>query len=179
LGKGKVQHEKKRKLKKSEIQANKYYSAPVSTKENGLVTKFKFKNDTQKIPTKKSIEEEEFQKSLKADTSGPKMKESESGTRKSAKDEAHMSEMQLSKFDISMPKNEDIQKIFSDAVNSPSDKVIHMSVINSLDNFEEEKEKSSNNSNSNSNKAAVPILDFTNLPSDKKSKTSEYTFDQD
>ena len=94
LGKGKAQHEKKaKKLKKSEIQANKYYSAPVSTKENGLVTKFKFKNDTQKIPTKKSIEEEEFQRSLKANESGPKIKESDSGIRKSAKDEAHESEI--------------------------------------------------------------------------------------
>lgn len=63
LGKSKGQNEKQKtkKLKKSEIQTNKYYSAPVSTKENGLVKKFKFKNDTQKLNTKQSIVEDEFE----------------------------------------------------------------------------------------------------------------------
>lgn len=39
------------------IKADKYFSAPVSTKENGLVTKFKFKdvkNNTGKLKIKKS-----------------------------------------------------------------------------------------------------------------------------
>lgn len=82
-----------------------------------------------------------------------------------------------------MPKNQDIQRIFSDGVNSPSDKVVHMSVINSFDNFEEFKKSSDSerrhyldNQSDNigqanamikdavANKAAVPILDFTQLP---------------
>lgn len=43
--------------KDGKVKKNKYFSAPVSTKENGLVTKFKFhdkKNDTQKLVAKDS-----------------------------------------------------------------------------------------------------------------------------
>lgn len=43
--------------KSKTMKTNKYYSAPVSTKENGLVTKFRFqdkKNDTQKLKSKDS-----------------------------------------------------------------------------------------------------------------------------
>jgi hypothetical protein len=99
-----------------------------------------------------------------------------------------------------MPKNEDIQRIFSAATNSPIDKIRHISVINSYDNFEEEKKsdfdeykRSLREGNSEgaslagpdkSSKAAVPILDFTNLPSDKKKKSintlsHEELFDKD
>ena len=39
-------------------------------------------------------------------------------------------------FDINF-KSMEAEKIFSDALNSPSEKVTHMSVINSSDNFEE------------------------------------------
>jgi hypothetical protein len=99
-----------------------------------------------------------------------------------------------------MPKNEDIQRIFSAATNSPIDKIRHISVINSYDNFEEEKKsdfdeykRSLREGNSEgtsltgpekSSKAAVPILDFTNLPSDKKIKSittlsHEELFDKD
>ena len=91
------------------------------------------------------------------------------------------------------PKNDEIQKLFSSEVgNSPSQKVIHMSVINSTENFEEDKHNAYNRntneqdmfkdnisdslpdqSNSSSNKpgsakAAVPILDFTGLPETNK-----------
>lgn len=46
--------------KSSNYAQNKYFSAPVSTKENGLVTKFKF-NDKQ-VKDVKRIEEEKSQK---------------------------------------------------------------------------------------------------------------------
>lgn len=102
-----------------------------------------------------------------------------------------------------MPKNEDIQKIFSNIGNSSSDKVIHMSVIGSAENFgvqeqekddrkveevkeevkqeekketkqidkEENKQKEKDSSEKSSNKAAVPILDFTQLPPKDKKKS--------
>lgn len=95
-----------------------------------------------------------------------------------------------------MPKNEDIQKIFSDTVNSPSDKVIHMSVINSFENFDDaekssERERHKQQAYSHkeedkfqkdtdkgkSNKAAVPILDFTQLPSEKERKKACDAYD--
>lgn len=108
----------------------------------------------------------------------------------------------MSKYDISLPKNEEIQNIFSNAVNSPLDKVRHISVINSFDNFEEDKKSqeyddyrrslrdgnsdgnASQNGPEKSSKAAVPILDFTNLPLDKKLKSKntlshEELFDKD
>lgn len=94
---------------------------------------------------------------------------------------------------MDMPKNDEIQKLFSSEVgNSPSQKVIHMSVINSTENFEEDKHNAYHRnvndqdifkddmsdslpkqSNSSSNKpgsakAAVPILDFTGLPENDK-----------
>lgn len=98
-----------------------------------------------------------------------------------------------------MPKNEEIQKMFSSEVgNSPSQKVIQVSVINSTDNFEEDKrdiyrrehrygdiikddqsDSFPKQSNSSSNKpesakAAVPILDFTGLPkNDRNGSKSE------
>lgn len=99
--------------------------------------------------------------------------------------------------DIIMPKNEEIERIFSNTVNSPIDKVIHMSVINSFDNFEEEKkardqknkdteiEIQRKGSNSDqSNKAAVPILDLNKIFHKKKMnreavKEYEDPFDQD
>lgn len=46
--------------KSSSYSQNKYFSAPVSTKENGLVTKFKF-NDKQNKDIKK-VEEDKSQK---------------------------------------------------------------------------------------------------------------------
>ena len=94
---------------------------------------------------------------------------------------------------IDTSKNDEIQKLFSSEVGiSPSKKVIHMSVINSTENFEENKHNAynrntneqdmfkdnmsdslPNQSNSSSNKqgnakAAVPILDFTGLPETDK-----------
>ena len=99
-----------------------------------------------------------------------------------------------------MPKNEEIQKIISEVGKSPSDKVIHMSVINSAENIgetdleqpqhdlkpvveEESKEPSSQkvkdkdsseDKDSSGTKAAVPILDFTNLPpKDKKEEENK------
>lgn len=57
----------KEKLK--EIKTNKYYSAPVSTKENGLVTRFKFhdkKEDTQRVRDK--VDSTEFPEEKKIST---------------------------------------------------------------------------------------------------------------
>ena len=98
-------------------------------------------------------------------------------------------------MDAYFPKNKDIQKIFSDAWNSPSEKVIHMSVINSSDNFEEfkrdrdsqeheeskigkEKEDPDSSKDKISTKAAVPILDFTQLPHKEKIEESKENDDE-
>lgn len=48
----KVEKSKQEESKSKKLKNNKYYSAPVSTKENGLVTKFKF-NNTAKIEPEK------------------------------------------------------------------------------------------------------------------------------
>ena len=41
--------------KGSKVSTNKYYSAPVSTKENGLVTKFKFQDRKDKVKENKKL----------------------------------------------------------------------------------------------------------------------------
>jgi len=94
-----------------------------------------------------------------------------------------------------MPRNEDIERIFSNTANSHIDKVVHMSVINSIDNFEEEKGQNINKNteieikrkeylSDKNSKAAVPILDLNKISTKKqisKEATKEYEdpFDQD
>lgn len=53
--------------KQKDLKKNKYYSAPVSTKENGLVTKFKFQDKNKQIQNSKRDEIERMQDSKYSD----------------------------------------------------------------------------------------------------------------
>lgn len=161
--------------------SSKYFSAPVSTKENGLATKFKFidqKNDTLKFKSKNLDSRKQSASSkttskkdhtqkvtpIPSESQGINIEHEyeENSRRDKLVSYSKITLKELNNYDIEMPKNEDIQKLFSESVNSPPNKVVHISQINSMDNFEDDR-KSTERDRPDS-KAAVPILDFTQLP---------------